>query len=58
MRGGGKGGSAVGDLETVVRWVQELAVDPVTVAEMEAIACRGMTRGGHGWLGGGRFDTP
>jgi hypothetical protein len=29
LRGGGKGGSAGGDLETVVRWVRELAVDPV-----------------------------
>jgi hypothetical protein len=29
LRGGGKGDSAGGDLEKVVRWVRELAVDPV-----------------------------
>jgi hypothetical protein len=37
MRGGGKGGNAVGDMETVVRWVRELAMDPVVVAEVAAI---------------------
>jgi hypothetical protein len=45
MWGGGKGGITVGDQETVVHWVQELAVDPVAVAEVAAIAASRHGRG-------------
>jgi hypothetical protein len=36
LRAGGKGGSAGGDLQIVLRWMQELALDPVAARSATA----------------------